>query len=822
MILVCTLYHDSDSSNGYLYSGSFDCSVKIWNLKDLNAGGVVSCKFSLKGHDHTIWSILVIESQNVLLTGSADKFIKQWELNESRTDAKLVCKYTGHTDCVRGMALVKEKRGNEFLSCSNDGNVLLWRLGSAAPLKQINVTDSFLYSINMLDKTKCEGVETTQGDNDTCLFISSGEDRSVRINNLVYDGSRYISSCLQTIALPAQSIWYCLCLNNGNIAVACSDGSVRIFTQHDEQLATKPEQEEYERELSQFAIPLKTNEALSQLNRRDLPTIEALSVPGKKDGQTLMINNENEIEVYQWDAGEMRWIKIGVAVGSTDGGSQAAKKVSHLGQEYDFVFDIELDESGPKLKLPYNLSEDPYFAAQKFIHKHDLNQVFLDQIAQFIISNTQSETITRGDEKSSDYYDPFTGSGRYVPPPSTSSAAPSNNNRATSGSGSRSAAYDPFTGQNAYRTGDHVPQDVAREAKRVRENNSNSNEYFPHLEYLLFEQSQVEPILKKLKEFQSQLKQQQSNGSSSLSTNESNIELVEHLMMNYSNGDFKTQLTDQFDLLFDMIHGWPVDKVFPLIDCARILMTNRDVVRYLLKNSKRIEISDEELKSTQTYSKNSYLNILFHVLERDESNLTNQLVLYRLVCNLFKHVGSFSKVDDLNELTFKMLAHDLDYLINRLFRSKIYDERAEKIKQNKPFQTALVTVLLNFSILIYNYELHQASNPNLVSLNKSSMESIKEVISSFMNNIDNCLLLFLKFDSEALFRLLVAFGTMITSPKMISASGGSTASAISSSAHIGSKYESFKLFCYELIANSVNYPEKVNKCNQYLVELLHE
>lgn len=49
-----------------------------------------------------------------------------------------------------------------------------------------------------------------------------------------------------------------------------------------------------------------------------------------------------------------------------------------------FVFDIELDQ-GVNLKLDFNLTEDPYHAAQKFIHKHDLSQHFLDQIAQFLI-----------------------------------------------------------------------------------------------------------------------------------------------------------------------------------------------------------------------------------------------------------------------------------------------------------------------------------------------------------------------------------------------------------------------------------------------------
>ena len=70
-----------------------------------------------------------------------------------------------------------------------------------------------------------------------------------------------------------------------------------------------------------------------------------------------------------------------------------------------------MDESGAKLKLPYDLSEDPYMAAQKFIHTHELSQMFLDEIAQFIITNTKGETITASTTGSCD---PFTGSGSYA------------------------------------------------------------------------------------------------------------------------------------------------------------------------------------------------------------------------------------------------------------------------------------------------------------------------------------------------------------------------------------------------------------------------
>ena len=47
-------------------------------------------------------------------------------------------------------------------------------------------------------------------------------------------------------------------------------------------MANKSEQEEYETELSQFAIPLKTNEAMSQIDRTQLPSVEALAIPGSK------------------------------------------------------------------------------------------------------------------------------------------------------------------------------------------------------------------------------------------------------------------------------------------------------------------------------------------------------------------------------------------------------------------------------------------------------------------------------------------------------------------------------------------------------------
>jgi hypothetical protein len=45
-------------------------------------------------------------------------------------------------------------------------------------------------------------------------------------------------------------------------------------------------------------------------------------------------------------------------------------KKLYQGKEYDYVFDIEIDEPRCTLKLPFNIADDPYMTAQQFIHKY--------------------------------------------------------------------------------------------------------------------------------------------------------------------------------------------------------------------------------------------------------------------------------------------------------------------------------------------------------------------------------------------------------------------------------------------------------------------
>lgn len=111
-----------------------------------------------------------------------------------------------------------------------------------------------------------------------------------------------------------------------------------------------------------------------------LPGLGALQQPGQKDGQTKMINDNGKAKAYMWSASEKKWDLVGDVVSGTGGDVQSSGKRLYNGEEYDYVFSVDIQDGVPPLKLPYNIDEDPWHAAQKFIHRNGLSQMFLDQV----------------------------------------------------------------------------------------------------------------------------------------------------------------------------------------------------------------------------------------------------------------------------------------------------------------------------------------------------------------------------------------------------------------------------------------------------------
>ncbi|XP_056376683.1 phospholipase A-2-activating protein isoform X2 [Hyla sarda] len=597
---VCSL---SSGKFGTLLSGSWDTTGKVW----LNE----KCMMTLQGHTAAVWAVKILPEQGLMLTGSADKSIKLWKAGRCERS------FLGHEDCVRGLATLNEA---EFLSCSNDASIRRWLITGEC-LQIYYGHTNYIYSICLFPNSQD--------------FVTTGEDRSMRIWRK--------GECTQTVRLPAQSVWCCCVLENGDIVVGSSDGIIRVFTESQDRTATAEEIQAFEDELSQAVIDPKTGD-LGDMKIEDLPGKEHLSEPGTKEGQTRLVKEDGKVEAYQWSVSEMRWMKIGDVVGSSGATQQTSGRVLFEGKEYDYVFTIDVNESGPSFKLPYNITEDPWLVAHNFLEKNDLNPMFLDQVAKFIIDNTGGQIIPA---TNSGFADPFTGGGRYIP--GSSSAVPSGADPFTGGSrympGSSSnhtaGAGDPFTGSNAYRTA----------AAQI------PNIYFPKKEPLTFDQANPAQILGKIKELNEFAPEENR-------LPEDDLIRLDKLLSLVVNTSRETVTAQQVDTLWRAVK-WPEDIVFPALD----------ILRLAIKNPTVNEMFCNEREGS------AFTNYLFRVM-RPGGKQANQLLALRTLCNCFS-----------SETGAKLMMLHRDTVITKSIEVKSVS--------NKNVHTALATLILNYATCLH-------------------------------------------------------------------------------------------------------------------------
>lgn len=80
------------------------------------------------------------------------------------------------------------------------------------------------------------------------------------------------------------------------------------------------------------------------------------------------------------------------------------------------MFDVDIKDGEPPLKLPFNLDQNPYDVAGKFIAENELPVSYLDQVANFILTNTQGATLqTSSQQTQAPGADPWGTENRYRP-----------------------------------------------------------------------------------------------------------------------------------------------------------------------------------------------------------------------------------------------------------------------------------------------------------------------------------------------------------------------------------------------------------------------
>ncbi|KAF2743367.1 phospholipase A-2-activating protein [Sporormia fimetaria CBS 119925] len=485
---VCAL--DASSDGTLIISGSWDTDARVWRVGKWDDSTV------LEGHTASVWAVLAYD-ESTIITGCADTQIRIYH-----PSGKLV-RTLKTPDVVRALCRLPSNHpsGAQFASAGNDAVIRLWTL-DGRQVQELHGHENFIYSLAVLADGQ---------------LASSSEDRTVRI----WKGNE----CVQTITHPAISVWsVAACAENGDIVTGASDRIVRVFTCAEERYADTAAIEQFNDDVKSSSIP---QQALPSINKEQLPGPEFLTQKsGTKEGQVQMIAELNgNIAAYQWSTAANQWANVGTVV---DQAGSSGRKVSYGGKEYDYVFDVDVEEGKPPLKLPYNASQNPYEVARKFCEDNKLPITYLDQVTNFIVQNSQGATLGQSAPQGTDSW----------------------------GTGSR------------YRPGD---------ASEVSQTPSKP-QILPQEEYLGITSANHQVIFKKLQEFNQKLVDE---GHKDLSFNPEDIRQLQATVTAIEKGDEKNIDAEGVDLIVKAATEWPADKRLPALDLLRLLFTFSVPVTYL-------------------------------------------------------------------------------------------------------------------------------------------------------------------------------------------------------------------------------------------------
>lgn len=461
-----------------IISSSVDCTLRRWKGEQQSE--------VWEAHKGPIQAVRTLPSGE-LITGSSDTTIKLWK------GSKCTHTFSGHTDTVRGLAIMPDLG---ILSASHDGTIRLWAITGEVLLEMVGHT-AIVYSVDA---------------HKSGLVVSGSEDGSAKIWK---DGV-----CVQTIEHPG-CVWDVKFLENGDIVTACSDGVARVWTLHKDLIAATHELEAYASFLSQYKGSRKR---VGGLKLEELPGLEALQVPGTKDGQTLVVREGDNGVAYAWNYNDQKWDKIGEVV---DGPDDGMKRPVLDGVQYDYVFDVDIGDGEPIRKLPYNKSDNAYDTADKWLLKENLPLSYRQQVVEFILQNSGQKDFILD----SSFRDPYTGSSAYVP-----------------GQSSKSAVSTKPTFK-------HIPKKGM----------------------LVFDAAQFDGILKKISEFNDALRSDPDQQNLSLGESEtSKLSGIAKILKDTSHYHTSRFSNDDISLLLKLLKSWPVSMMFPVIDILRMVILHPD------------------------------------------------------------------------------------------------------------------------------------------------------------------------------------------------------------------------------------------------------
>lgn len=609
--------------DGRVVSASLDKSARIW--KD------GTCTATLEGHEGAVLCLAVLPESSLLATGSGDGTIKIWSLD----DYSCIRTVPAHKDSVRCLATLPGAFGS-LISASHDTTLKIWNPSGECVAELVGHT-ALVYSVAV----------------STDIVASGSEDNTAKV--WAFDGT-----CLQSLEHPG-CVWATAFLPNGDLVTACSDGVARIWSQDPgrradakitEELAAAVASRKQELEKSKSSSHGNGEGGVSLPSGLDLRDPLVLAAPGSRDGQTVIVKEGSSGVAYSWDAAKSEWERIGEVVSGPDEGTGIGKKC-HQGREWDHVFDVDVADGAPQLKLAMDAGENPYLVAERFIQAHELPMEYKEQIVQFIIQNTGNA----GPVPSGNYVDPFTGGSAYVPPPistapGTAGVAPSSDYMVTGG------GADPFTG-------------VARPT-------SAPQRHLPAKKYLVFDSPPpADGLRKKLSEFSAILSSDPSTAQIALKGSEVEeggaLEALLSTAFRSGAADGTTLSSPAVLSLLKRLLGWPPAQLYPSLDIARMMALT------MPGGSALAALSDHHVAVHAPLG--SLGHALAVALGADPPIPATQQVALRLVANCFS-----------NEILRNWIRKDMAAILELVSRCATSGQKGVRL--------GVATVLVNFSVFL--------------------------------------------------------------------------------------------------------------------------
>jgi WD40 repeat protein len=141
-----------------LASGSDDKTIKIWNLNNKKEIR------TFKGHSNFVYSVAISPDNQIFVSGSKDKTIKIWNLKTGQ----LINTLDGHKDFVNSVAISPD--GQTIASASYDHTIKLWNLKTLQLIRTFNGHSAQVLSVAISP--------------DNQILISGSKDKTIKMWNL--------------------------------------------------------------------------------------------------------------------------------------------------------------------------------------------------------------------------------------------------------------------------------------------------------------------------------------------------------------------------------------------------------------------------------------------------------------------------------------------------------------------------------------------------------------------------------------------------------------------------------------------------------------